>query len=87
MTCDMPAVSPDHLRLLTRSGSLTGSYYGGRTGVPAFFPSELFPELLRLTGDSGAKSLLDAAQRVPLAGGELDVDTLDDLALAQRLRL
>ncbi len=81
MTCDMPAVSADHLRLLGSSGSLACSYYGGRNGVPAFFPSTSFPELMRLGGDAGAKALLHNAQRVPLLGGEWDIDTPEDLAL------
>lgn len=85
MTCDMPAVSADHLRLLVHSGSLTCSYYDGRNGVPGFFPSRFFSALLNLKGDSGAKSLLETAERIPLPGGELDIDTPDDLAIIQRL--
>ena len=80
MTCDMPAVTPAHLRLLTVSGEMTASAYAGRIGVPAHFPEGRFPELVGLRGDIGARELLRNARTVELAGGELDVDTLQDLA-------
>ena len=79
MTCDMPAVTSAHLRLLTVSGELAASSYAGRRGVPAYFPAAMFDELLRLRGDTGARELLHSARSVELAGGELDVDTPQDL--------
>jgi molybdenum cofactor cytidylyltransferase len=85
MTCDMPAVTPDHLRMLAASGAVTASSYSGRTGVPAYFPTDLFPSLLTVTGDGGAKDLLRSAHRIDLHDGEFDVDTTEDLAQAQTL--
>jgi molybdenum cofactor cytidylyltransferase len=85
MTCDMPAVTPDHLRALFGSGMLMGSAYAGRNGVPAYFPKELFPALLKIKGDAGARDLLRPAESVELLGGELDIDTREDLARAQCL--
>lgn len=75
MTCDMPAVTAEHLRLLMASGTVTASAYAGRRGVPAYFPSVMFDRLLELHGDAGAREMLRSARCVELAGGELDIDT------------
>jgi molybdenum cofactor cytidylyltransferase len=85
MTCDMPAVTADHLRTLMSSEQIAASSYAGRKGVPAYFPRGQFPTLLELKGDTGARELLQHAQVVELAGGELDVDTVDDLAKARSI--
>ena len=85
MTCDQPAVTVEHLLALTAAGEVTASAYSGRRGVPAYFPAASFPALVRLTGDAGARELLRGAATVELIGGELDVDTVTDLAEAARL--
>src|ERR1700722_12318441 len=46
MTCDMPAVTADHLRTLVASEQVAASSYRGRKGVPAYFPRDQFPKLL-----------------------------------------
>ena len=79
MTCDQPAVTPEHLRVLMAPGAATASAYADRRGVPAYFPAAFFPELLRLRGDHGARELLRNAPAIDLPGGELDVDTAADL--------
>ena len=78
MTCDMPAVTAEHLRLLM-GGEATASSYAGRKGVPAYFPAGVFGELMALRGDVGARELLVGARAVELVGGELDLDTVGDL--------
>jgi len=85
MTCDMPAVTADHLRTLAGSDKVAASSYGGRNGVPAYFPAGDFPKLLKLEGDMGARELLKIAHAVELWGGELDIDTPDDLAKARSI--
>lgn len=60
-------------------GLVVGSGYGGRVGVPAYFPREAFGALMELRGDAGARELLRGARAVELAGGEVDVDTREDL--------
>lgn len=85
MTCDMPAVTAQHLRALMCSGEVTASSYFGKKGVPAYFPVEAFQSLMKLQGDSGAKDLLRSARFVELVGGELDIDTLEDLARMRAL--
>ncbi len=85
MTCDMPAVTAAHLQLLMVSGEVTASTYAGRRGVPTYFPSAAFPLLMELHGDAGARDLLRSARCVELVGGELDIDTEEDLELAGKL--
>jgi CTP:molybdopterin cytidylyltransferase MocA len=86
MTCDMPAVTAGHLRLLMASdGEATASSYAGRRGVPAYFPAGLFGELMELRGDAGARELLRSARAVALGGGGLDVDTVEDLERVREL--
>lgn len=83
MTCDQPAVTPEHLQALAASGEVTASAYGARRGVPAYFPAASFPALLKLSGDAGARELLQNAPAIDLPGGEVDIDTADDLARAR----
>ena len=79
MTCDQPAVTASHLRALMAMGEMTASAYAGRRGVPAYLPATAFAQLMELHGDAGARDLLRQAAAVELAGGELDVDTAEDL--------
>lgn len=88
LSCDQIAVTPEHLRKLVITSNrehVVASYYWERRGIPAIFPEFAFHALQELTGDSGARELLQdtAVLTVPLPGGEFDVDTRDDL---QRLR-
>jgi molybdenum cofactor cytidylyltransferase len=86
LACDQPAVTAEHLRELARGGDeIVASSYAGRKGVPAYFPVRVFPELLELRGDAGARGLLATARVVELPGGELDIDTVEDLERAVRL--
>ena len=62
--------------------------YRGRRGSPVGFAAELFSELMMLKGDEGARRLLarypTAAVELDDAGVLFDIDTVDDLAVAQR---
>jgi CTP:molybdopterin cytidylyltransferase MocA len=65
--------------------------YGGRPGHPKLFDHRLLPELLRLTGDAGARDLLVAhpewvhAVEVGGLGSDADVDVEADLHRVGRL--
>ncbi|WP_348268168.1 nucleotidyltransferase family protein [Edaphobacter paludis] len=85
MTCDQPAVTIGHLRLLMAGREIKASRYAARKGVPAFFPQRYFEELMTLKGDVGARELLASAEFVDLESGELDVDTVEDLARAREM--
>ena len=86
MTCDMPAVTAAHLRALMASSDVAAaSCYAGRRGVPAYFPIAVFPALMELRGDAGARDLLRSARCEELVGGELDIDTAEDFKRALKL--
>jgi molybdenum cofactor cytidylyltransferase len=88
---DMPLVRPSSLRAVADALDLQPiafAQHRGRRGHPVGFGVELFSELVMLKGDEGARRLLS---RYPTAAVELDdpgvlfdIDTLDDLAVAQR---
>lgn len=82
--CDQPLLSPTHLdRLISefeRTGSPVASYYARRNAVPALFPRSLFGCLKQLSGDGGARRLLNDGRLVrpiPWPDGEFDVDTIE----------
>jgi len=88
MVCDQPGLSAEHLGSLldahrSDTNRIVASRYSGRTGVPAIFPCGLFPALLALRGDQGARVLLQqseaAVYAIDFPGGELDLDSLEDL--------
>jgi molybdenum cofactor cytidylyltransferase len=88
MVCDQIRLSADVLRQLLRLRDLanypiTAARYSGRLGVPAVFSSIFFPDLLAVSGDRGARGILErnAARvgAVDFLGGESDLDTPDDL--------
>ncbi len=68
--------------------SIVASSYAGTRGVPALFAATHFAELRQLRGDRGAGPLLashaGSVHLIPLAGGEVDIDTPADLARLQR---
>lgn len=85
MTCDMPAVTPAHLRALMGPGEVMASSYAGRRGVPAYFPRAAFAGLLALRGDLGAREMLRAAAATELPGGDMDVDTIEELEKSRKV--
>ncbi|WP_336517840.1 nucleotidyltransferase family protein [Pollutibacter soli] len=59
-----------------------GSGYGGTVGTPAIFHQSLFEEIQHLSGDHGARKILqnhkDQIGIVPFTAGETDIDTPAD---------
>jgi len=55
-------------------------------GIPAILPRRLFPDLLDLRGDRGAKAILlrENAATLPFPEGEADLDTPEDFARFRR---
>ena len=55
---------------------------GKRAGVPAYFPRSTFPDLMALSGDTGAKRIVRSRPHDTIAFGQLlvDVDVPEDLA-------
>jgi len=94
LLADQVAVTPDHLRTLVdvwqrTSARVVASTYGGTVGPPVIFHRSIFPDLVRLMGDVGAKPVIERyraeAVWVPLPEATLDVDTPEDWIQAQRL--
>jgi len=92
---DMPAVQPALLDRLaeaiaTGSSAVAVPVINGRRGNPVAWSSRLFPEMLRLTGDVGARHLIDAYRdqlvEIPIEdeGVLLDVDTREQLDELER---
>ncbi len=89
---DMPAIDPATPRRLARalSGpeSVVAPTFLGRRGHPVLFGAAWFPALRALSGDEGARALVESAgarlARIPVEdpGIHLDVDRPDDLARA-----
>ena len=86
MACDQVALRAEHLRALSGEvDRVTGSGYAGKVGIPAYFPAEKFPELMKLRGDVGARELLLGAAVVVDEALGLDVDTEADVERARRM--
>lgn len=89
LVCDQPLVSETLLLRIYEAYRDSGkqviaSEYGDVWGVPCLFDKTVLPELLALSGASGAKSVIERHRKtgdaitVPFPGGAFDVDTPDD---------
>lgn len=86
MTCDQIGITAEHLcDLYEDRDRVTGSGYGGRTAIPAYFPRSAFESLLKLQGDYGAREALRGAHRVDSEALAVDVDTPEDIVRASQL--
>ncbi len=89
MNCDQVLLSAEHLRTLLAAFAgedepcIVTSVYAGVQGVPTIIPRVLFPALLELRGDKGARALLVEPRcrviALPFDGGEVDIDLPADL--------
>jgi len=88
LLCDQPFISADLIyQLITKqketNADLVAAQYAGDLGVPAFFSQNIFPDLLLLNGQAGAKKIIQkhvsTAKIVAFPEGIFDVDTPEDL--------
>lgn len=88
---DQPGITPEIIDALLAAwratpGPIAAPVYGGTIGNPILFRRDLFPDLLRLTGDRGARAIVrarsDDVLRVPVPkeSPPPDVDTEEDYA-------
>jgi len=91
LAVDQPAVDAILLRRLLALAEAdperpAACAYGDSLGIPAVLPRRLFPALLALRGDRGAKGILLREQTAPLPfpGGGQDLDTPADLERFRR---
>lgn len=87
MMCDQPFVSAGLLKNLIIVQKQTGkpivcSSYQDVLGVPAIFHKNIFPELLKLKGDTGARKIIQQHPHelatVQFLKGNIDIDTAED---------
>jgi molybdenum cofactor cytidylyltransferase len=86
---DQPGVRPETIRAVAKAfaiehPAIAAPVYGNIMGNPVLFRRDLFPELVALSGDEGARSLVRTRMsdvlRVPVAGDAPppDIDTEED---------
>jgi CTP:molybdopterin cytidylyltransferase MocA len=94
--CDQPAFSAESVARLFAAQAKTGrgiaaARYAGRQGAPALFRRAYFPALAALTGEAGARSLLndspDLVAAVDLPELAVDLDTPADFGAFQEQHL
>jgi molybdenum cofactor cytidylyltransferase len=87
LLCDQALLGPELVQRIRGAfdgagGRIVACEYAGSVGVPAAFERTLFPELIALAGDSGAKAVLrhhaDRVVRVTWDAGAFDIDSPDD---------
>ena len=87
MMCDQPFISSSLLNNLILTQQQTGKTivscsYDNTTGPPALFHKSIFPELLQLNGDKGARAIVerhhDEMATVLFPEGSIDIDTISD---------
>lgn len=89
MVCDQPLLHAGQLRELIRlyvknQACLVASEYSGILGVPALFDKSLFPDLIALKGQVGARKMIqkyqdqDSLEKVSFPEGKFDLDTPSD---------
>jgi len=87
MLCDQPFADTPLINNLAATSessakSIIACTYENTVGPPALFNRMHFDELLRLTGNEGAKKLLlkyqQQVQTIPFALGSVDIDTTSD---------
>lgn len=84
LLCDQSVLTGEHLRAICATwepGTIVASDYGPHLGSPCIFDRAFFPELLALTGDQSARTLLQRypPRTLPFPGGLHDIDTPRDL--------
>ena len=84
MVCDQPFVTAELLLDLINEKQksrkpIVASAYADTLGIPALFDKSLFPQLLDLQGDTGAKRLIQQyagnVAFIPFEKGAYDIDT------------
>lgn len=85
--CDQPMFSTATIELFiatqrTTRRSIVAAHYSGRNGAPALFLREHFPTLATLTGEEGARTLLnlnpETVAPIDLPELAIDLDTPED---------
>ena len=87
MMCDQPFISISLLKDLiamqqATAKSIVASNYGSTIGPPTLFCKSIFPQLLQLKGDAGARKIIqqhtNEVATVYFPTGSIDIDTAAD---------
>ena len=87
LVCDQPHLSEAAIQDLVtlqaaKKTAITASFYANIAGTPALFHASIFPDLLALKGDQGAKKIIQERvqdlAKLQFEKGVLDIDTQDD---------
>ena len=85
----MPYVTSSYIETLLKKAEesealVVASKYEGAVGIPALFKREIFTDLLELSGDEGARKIIqqykDKLITVDFPNGAFDLDTPEDYA-------
>ncbi|GAB4243223.1 MAG: nucleotidyltransferase family protein [Ekhidna sp.] len=93
LVSDQPFVSTELLQDMIHSFSggsdIIACQYKDNLGVPALFGQDYCDELLKITGDRGAKSVIrkfsDRVKPITFEEGILDIDTKEDIAYLEKI--
>lgn len=84
---DQPFVTANHIngfaeKFYQSKSPVIGAEYGGTIGAPALFAREIFDDFFELSGDQGAKRILEkrreALETIRLPEAAFDIDTPQD---------
>jgi len=87
LVCDQPYLSHDLIKALIEAQHNAGlpaaaAAYNGKLGTPALFHKSLFSALMLLSGDKGARKILEQMREdvveVDFEMGDVDIDTQAD---------
>lgn len=89
---DQPAIEKEYLNAMLVLSSkdkskIIASNYGKKMGVPAIFPKRYFSKLKKMSGDFGAKDILNKNKDVISLDRQtnfIDIDTEEDLELFKK---
>jgi len=93
MVCDQPFVSEKLLKELVEKYQSTqksvASFYDDILGIPAIIAKEYFSEIYKLTGDKGARQIINTNnfEKVIFAKGTIDIDTTTDYSKLLNLKI
>jgi molybdenum cofactor cytidylyltransferase len=94
MVCDQPHISSSVLNELISTQQKTTKQivtcnYGESIGPPALFHKKYFPELMELSGDAGARKIIQQHMNdvatVLFPEGKIDIDTKEDYEALKNL--
>lgn len=87
VVCDQPFIAVANIQALIKLQKNTNlpiaaSYYANILGTPALFHKSVFPDLLKLSGDVGAKNIIQQrgteVAKLHFEEGLVDIDTPED---------